>query len=273
MSELNREKLTTYLDSLSGLGIPSVDCIVSKDHEQIYRHMNGCVDIDMTEPVRPDQRYLMFSMTKVQTMTAVMQLIEQGRLSLDDEVAKYLPAYAKLQVKDENGIRDLEEPLRIWHLLSMQSGLDYDLNRPLIIRVLNEKGKSATTRELVDAFAESPLLFEPWTHFLYSLSHDVAAAVIEVISGMSFGEYLKKNIPGIRLVEPEGTYLAWLDCRRLGLSDNMLYNRFLLESGVRLHKGSTFGKSGEGFMRLNFACPHSVLQEAVDRIKRIIKDR
>ena len=77
----------------------------------------------------------------------------------------------------------------------------------------------------------------------------------------------------IRINQPEGTYLAWLDCRRLGLSDNMLYNRFLLESGVRLHKGSTFGKSGEGFMRLNFACPHSVLQEAFDRIKRIIKDR
>ncbi len=74
----------------------------------------------------------------------------------------------------------------------------------------------------------------------------------------------------IRVNQPQGTYLAWLDCRRLGLSDKLLYNRFLLDGGVRLHKGSTFGKSGEGFMRLNFACPHSVLQEAVQRIRKTI---
>ena len=194
MSELNQEKLTSYLDSLAGLGIPSVDCIVYKDHELVYRHMNGTVNIDKNEAVRPDQRYLMFSMTKVQTMTAIMQLIEQGKISLDDEVGKFLPAYANLQVKDEAGVRDIRQPLKIWQLVSMQSGLDYDLNRPGILRVLQEKGSNATTRELVDAFVESPLLFEPGTHFLYSLSHDVAAAVLEVVSGMSFGEYLKKNI-------------------------------------------------------------------------------
>ena len=117
MSELNRDKLTAYLDSLPGLGIPSVDCIVYQDHEQIYRHMNGTVDIDKTEAVRPDQRYLMFSMTKVQTMTAMMQLIEQGRISMEDEVGKYLPAYNKLSVKDGDTVRESKEPMRIWHLL------------------------------------------------------------------------------------------------------------------------------------------------------------
>lgn len=75
----------------------------------------------------------------------------------------------------------------------------------------------------------------------------------------------------IRVNQPQGTYLAWLDCRRLGLSDKLLYNRFLLDGGVRLHKGSTFGKSGEGFMRLNFACPHSVLQEAIERMKTVLQ--
>ena len=194
MSRRNETRLTDYLDSLLDKGIPSVDCIVYQDHKQIYRHMNGTVDIAKTKAVQADQRYLMFSMTKVQTMTAVMQLVEQGKLSLDDEVAKYLPAYEKMQVADEKGLRDLKEPMRIWHLLSMQSGLDYNLERPGIVRVLKEKGQSATTREIVDAFAESPLKFEPGTHFEYSLSHDVAAAVIEVVSGMRFGEYLKKYI-------------------------------------------------------------------------------
>lgn len=194
MTGINEEKLTGYLDSLTDMGIPSVDCIVYHDHKQIYRHMNGTVDIDRKKAVQPDQRYLMFSMTKVQTMTAVMQLVEQGKISLEDEVGKYLPAYRKLCVRDEEGLRELQEPMRIWQLLSMQSGLDYDLDRPGIVRVLKEKGQNATTRELVDAFAESPLEFVPGTHFRYSLSHDVVAAVIGEISGMSFSEYLKKNL-------------------------------------------------------------------------------
>ena len=187
-------KLTEYLDSLLDKGIPSVDCIVYSDHKQIYRHMNGTVDAEGTRRVAKDQRYLMFSMTKVQTMTAVMQLVEQGKLSMDSEVGDFLPAYKNLKVSDEKGERDLKEPLRLWHLLSMQSGLDYDLNRPGILRVLKEKGQKAGTREIVDSFTESPLKFEPGTHFLYSLSHDVVAAVIEVVSGMSFGEYLNENL-------------------------------------------------------------------------------
>ncbi|MBP5331385.1 MAG: beta-lactamase family protein [Lachnospiraceae bacterium] len=191
---LNEEKLTSYLDSLTEKGIPSVDCIVYRDHRQIYRHMNGTVDNEGKEKVRADQRYLMFSMTKVQTMTALMQLVEQGKISLDDEVGKFLPAYRKPKVKDEEGLRELAVPLKMWHLVSMQSGLDYDLNRPGIVRVLKEKGQKATTRELVDAFVESPLEFVPGTHFHYSLSHDVVAAVIEEVSGMSFGEYLKTNL-------------------------------------------------------------------------------
>ncbi len=194
MSGFDEKKMTDYLDSLIEKGIPSVDCIVYHDHREIYRHMNGTVDAERKNKVQADQRYLMFSMTKVQTMTAMMQLVEEGRLSLEDEVAKYLPAYGELTVKDGEEIRPLKEPVKIWHLASMQSGLDYDLNRPGILRVLKEKGQKATTRELVDSFAETPLDFIPGTHFQYSLSHDVVAAVIEAVSGMSFGEYLKKNL-------------------------------------------------------------------------------
>ena len=164
MGGFDEKKMTAYLDSLTEKGIPSVDCIVYRDHEMIYRHMNGTVDIEKKEKVRADQRYLMFSMTKVQTMTALMQLVEQGKLSPEDEVGKYLPAYRDLQVKDEKGLRKLKEPMRIWHLASMQSGLDYDLNRPGILRVLKEKAcrpgrgswwmllrnrRSALSRELI----------------------------------------------------------------------------------------------------------------------------
>ena len=191
---MNLQGLTDFLNTLEEKGIPSVDCIVYKDHEQIYRHMNGHTDAEGKKEVCGDELYLMFSMTKVQTMTAIMQLIEQGKIDLEDEVGKYLPAYQNLTVERDGKAEKLTTPMKIKHLVSMQSGLDYDLERPGILRVLKEKGQNATTREIVDALVESPLKFAPGEHYEYSLSHDVVAAIIEVVSGMSFGEYLKKNI-------------------------------------------------------------------------------
>lgn len=191
---MNFEKMTEYLDSLEKRGIPSVDCIVYENHKQVYRHMNGTVDGEHQKKIQGNEQYIMFSMTKVQTMTAMMQLVEQGKVSLEDSVADYLPVFANLKVEKNGEVEELKTPLKIKHLLSMQSGLDYDLNRPGIQRVLAEKGMAASTREIVEGFVESPLKFVPGEHFLYSLSHDVAAAVIEVASGMRFSEYLKKNI-------------------------------------------------------------------------------
>lgn len=188
------EKITEYLDSLTERGIPSVDCVIYREHQQIYRHMNGTVDKEHKRKIQGKERYLMFSMTKVITMTAVMQLVEQGKLDLEDEVSRYLPAYGKLTVEREGRAESLTAPLKIKHLLSMQSGLDYDLERPGIRRVLREKGAMASTRELVDGFVESPLKFVPGEHFLYSLSHDVAAAVVEAVSGMRFSAWLKEYI-------------------------------------------------------------------------------
>lgn len=189
------EKIKTYLDSVVEEGIPSVDLIIMKNHERLFRYKTGFVDAEKTVPVSDFQRYLMFSMTKIQTMTAIMQLIEQGKVSYDDEVSKFLPAYGQIKVRDKSGnITPSPVPLLIKHLVSMQSGLDYELDRGGIPRILKEKGMAATTRELVDSFVEAPLNFIPGTRFNYSLSHDVVAAVIEVVSGMSFSEYLRKNI-------------------------------------------------------------------------------
>lgn len=191
---MNLDKITEYLETLPGRGIPSVDCMIYKEHELVYRHMCGTTDEAYSKSIQGDELYIMFSMTKVQTMTAVMQLVEQGKLSLEDEVGKFLPAYQNLTVEVDGKVEKLQTPMLVKHLLSMQSGLDYDLERSGIKRVLQEKGQLATTREIVDAFVESPLKFVPGEHFLYSLSHDVAAAIVEVVSGMSFGEYLKKYI-------------------------------------------------------------------------------
>lgn len=191
---MNFEKITDFLDSLEAEGIPSVDCMIYKNHELVYRHFNGYADSAKSKKINGNELYLMFSATKLITMTAALQLVEQKKLDLDKPVADYLPAYRALRVRTDNGVEEAKKALLVRHLLSMQSGLDYDLNRAGILRVLNEKGQQATTQELVNSFVETPLKFEPGEHYEYSLSHDVVGAIIEVVSGMSLGEYFLKSI-------------------------------------------------------------------------------
>ncbi len=84
--------------------------------------------------------------------------------------------------------------------------------------------------------------------------------------------FLAQHIPKIRLVEPEGTYLIWLDCSGLGLSDTEL-NRLIVEkAGLWLDAGSMFGKVGEQFERINIACPRSTLEEALKRLNKAVRE-
>ena len=82
--------------------------------------------------------------------------------------------------------------------------------------------------------------------------------------------YLADNIPQISVVPLEGTYLAWLDCRKLGLSEKALRSLMLDGARVYLDEGYIFGDGGEGFERINLACPRSILAEAMQRIKSAV---
>jgi len=77
------------------------------------------------------------------------------------------------------------------------------------------------------------------------------------------------NLPGLTMAKPEGTYLAWLDCRNAGLPGNA-HEFFLQEARVALNDGATFGAGGEGFVRLNFACPRATLVEALERMRQAL---
>jgi cystathionine beta-lyase len=78
--------------------------------------------------------------------------------------------------------------------------------------------------------------------------------------------FLAGRLPAARVMPMEGTYLAWIDCRGLGLSDEQLKERILERAGVWLDDGPMFGTGGQGFQRLNLACPRDTLREALERI-------
>lgn len=84
-------------------------------------------------------------------------------------------------------------------------------------------------------------------------------------------QFLMENLPVVKVMRPEATYLIWIDFSVFGLSDELL-NQKLLDSGVGLNRGVQFGKQGSGFMRMNIGCPRSVLQEALLRIKKAFQE-
>jgi len=82
-------------------------------------------------------------------------------------------------------------------------------------------------------------------------------------------DYVRRELPGITMAKPEGTYLAWLDCRQAGI-DGSPFEFLLREARVALGDGRQFGPSGEGFVRSTFGCPHSILIEALGRMTKVL---
>ena len=80
-------------------------------------------------------------------------------------------------------------------------------------------------------------------------------------------QYVKENLPGVRMVEHEGTYLVWLDFRGIGLDEKTLEHKIVHEAKLWLDSGTMFGEGGSGFQRVNAACSRKTLTEALDRIK------
>ncbi len=86
-------------------------------------------------------------------------------------------------------------------------------------------------------------------------------------------EYVEKYLPEIKFIQPQGTYLVWLDCRALGLSNLGLKNLLQNKAKVWLDDGYIFGRSGSGFERINIACPRATLAEGLERIKKGLLQR
>ena len=175
------------------MGVPGCDIKIMRDHETLLRYSSGTRDYENTQPVRLDDMYLLFSCTKPITCAAAMRLVEEGVIGLDDPVSKYLPEFQDAFLLKDGKPTPVQNTMTIRHLFTMSAGLDYGLRAQPIQDVL-AADPNAGTVDIVKAFIRSPLQFEPGSKFLYSLCHDVLAAVVEVASGKRFSEYLQETI-------------------------------------------------------------------------------
>lgn len=196
---MNFSGLTNFLDGLVlETGIPGVDCAVCKNHELIYRHSAGYKDVKNKKPIEGNEIYNFYSPTKLLTVTSALQLVNKGLLSLDAPVYEYIPELRNMTyIKEADGKTEIVKAnnvMTIKHLFTMTAGFDYDIHKKEIVEVEEKTNGRAPTQEVIKALAKAPLLFEPGTHWNYSLCHDVLGAVIEIVSGRKLSEYMKENI-------------------------------------------------------------------------------
>ncbi|MCL2217104.1 MAG: beta-lactamase family protein [Defluviitaleaceae bacterium] len=189
-------RLREYMDeTMEKTGLPGIDCIIYQDHKEIFRHAAGYMDIENKIPPAPGALYNIYSATKVITCVAAMQLVEQGRLLLIDPVHKYLPEFEHMQVKYGTwALKPAASPILVVDLFRMTAGISYDADTPHLKKLKDDTNGVYTTREFVQALAKEPLMFNPGQGYNYGFCHEVIGAIIEVVSGKSFGEYLKENI-------------------------------------------------------------------------------
>lgn len=199
------ENVTKLLQSYVNNGeINGTSLCITKAGKEIYRENIGFANKDKEIPIANNTIYRMFSMTKPITAVAMMILYERGLFDLYDPISKFIPAYKNQYVMTSLGSVPVKQEITIKNLFNMTSGIPYPNNTTASGIEMNkifakissdmEKGILWNTQKCVEAFANIPLVFQPGESWIYGVSADIIGALIEVIAGKTFGEFLKEEI-------------------------------------------------------------------------------
>ncbi|HHU75221.1 MAG TPA: beta-lactamase family protein [Clostridiales bacterium] len=190
-------------DVIDNCYLAGANILVLKNGQEIAYCEAGYSDIENSVKIKRDTIFRLYSMTKPVTGAAMMILLERGLVDLADPVSKYLSGFMDQHVVTEKGMVPVKRNMMIKDLLSMTSGLPYpgeDEASQEAARVFlkideNLYGDSPlTTRQIANELGKCNLSFHPGEHWMYGTSADILGAVIEVVTDMKYGEFLKKEI-------------------------------------------------------------------------------
>jgi methyl acetate hydrolase len=173
--------------------VPGVVALVTDRERVLYQGAFGVADVSTGRPLAKDSMFRIASMTKPITSVALMQLVEQGRVGLDDPASKYLPELTELKVFESFDpatgaykVRPASRPATVRHFLTHTSGLAY----PFTSEIWRDfKPRAGETYPF-----GGPLLFDPGERWHYSTSTDVCGKLVEAVSGKKLEEYFRENI-------------------------------------------------------------------------------
>ena len=185
--------LSAFLKTATDRGdVPGVVVAVVNKDGTLYHEAFGVSSTLGRTPMAKDTIFNMASMTKPVTSVAIMMLVDEGKLKLDDEVANYLPKYRNPLVitafKDADGTyetRPAKRPITIRHLLTHTSGIGYGFASPTLTKIMQRTMQSEM---------DVPLLFEPGESWAYGASTRVLGNVVEVVSGQKIDAFLESRI-------------------------------------------------------------------------------
>jgi len=184
--------------------IPGVSWAVLRGRDVIDQQCVGLADREANTALRTDHIFRAFSNTKIVVTCAIMLLVEEGRIGLDDPIEKFLPQLGNRKVlkADATSLADVEptkSPIAIRHLLTHSSGLSYGFLDPTTVlakayteaRVLNPM---TPLTDMIDKLADLPLAYHPGTSWEYSVAIDVLGRVVEVVAGQPLDAFIKARI-------------------------------------------------------------------------------
>lgn len=184
--------------------VSGVNCMVMQGGQEQCYYEAGMRDLAAGLPMTRDTIFRLYSMTKPVTAAAAMILLEEGRIDLYDPVSDYLPGFCDQEVMADGVLIPAKRPVIIQDLLNMTSGLTYPgegcpseiRTDQLMDEVITNLSSShaLTTCEIMNRLGKIPLAFQPGEKWHYGMSADVLGAVIEVVSGMRFGDFLRQRI-------------------------------------------------------------------------------
>ena len=188
---------------------PGAVTLIAKEGKIIYESEIGWTDSTRTEAYRKDHLFRMASMTKPLVSVAAMQLVDAGKLNLDDPVGKYIPSFLETEILTDFNKIDTTWSARpnstsptIKNLLTQTAGVPYGfVNPPVNGAILAKHGipdlsthLPITIEETASKLGDLPLVHEPGAMWMYGLNTDVLGRVVEVASGMKLDDYIRKNI-------------------------------------------------------------------------------
>ncbi len=185
---------------------PCVQFLLARRGEIVHHDLYGHADMDDQRPIRDDAIYRIYSMTKPVTSVALMMLYEEGRLLLEDPVAKYLPSFAGARVfASGNHVnftsREADREMTVHDVLTHTSGLTYGFQNQHAVDAIYRthnlgdfSPSSATLSETMELLGTLPLQFSPGTSWCYSMGTDVCGAIVEVVSGQTLDEFFAQRI-------------------------------------------------------------------------------
>src|SRR5215470_3260112 len=178
-------------EAVEGKQVPGVVALVTDRKGVVYQGAFGVADVATGQPLSADSMFRIASMTKAITSTAAMQLVEQGKFTLDDPVEKYLPEMAKLPVFDSfdaaSGVyrlRPASRPPTVRHILTHTSGLGYPFTSAILRDFKPQPGENYPFG--------GPLLFDPGERWHYGTSTDVVGKLVEKVSGQKLEDYFRE---------------------------------------------------------------------------------